>query len=288
MSVPAIGAAAVLGGAMSLRARLRKLLSGLIEWTGDRGKLTVGSPTSLALIGSFGALAFLGAGVLATLGGGGTAPTAEATPAADVFEDFSTYAALSNLLNDDRNIYDEGEHFCNNGCANAGDGDILLDTGVGGGVSDRSARMDWTTYGSAGAGGTMSLSPSLPASTTRAWVEVDAIIESGFQIDNGFTGGVGWKWLFINRDGGGSAGRYALEWTLQDGTLSFYPPDSEWGASEEYHLSLPYSFENFNDGLEHQYRMLSISPPTRCALRWTGARCTATVPGTGTTRPPRN
>lgn len=55
----------------ALKPFLVTAYGGLVEWTGKRGNLTIGSPMSVAALGSIGLLGYFGVAGLATLGGGG-------------------------------------------------------------------------------------------------------------------------------------------------------------------------------------------------------------------------
>lgn len=102
-AVIALGGAAVLGGLMPWRRRIWRALHGIIEWEGERGRLTVGSPAGLAVLGSIGvlSLAFLGGiggGIAGGLGGvsGDTSPFEYGAPNAPegmdvIVDDTSTW-----------------------------------------------------------------------------------------------------------------------------------------------------------------------------------------------------
>lgn len=103
MSVLAIGAAALVGGALPWRCRITRWLRGLIEWEDDERRLVVGDRTTLVAMSGIGALGMcayfiLGGhtgGVSAPPGGGGGSDEGVTTPVVDVVVvDTSTWYVL--------------------------------------------------------------------------------------------------------------------------------------------------------------------------------------------------
>jgi len=80
VSVLALGGAAVLGGLMPWRRKITRWLAGLIEWEGNGRRLTVGSPTGLAVTGAIGVLALSVWGGIGGIGSAGGVVSAATGP----------------------------------------------------------------------------------------------------------------------------------------------------------------------------------------------------------------
>lgn len=99
IAVSGILTAGGVGVALGFRDKLREMWLGLVEWEGKRGRLTVGSGSSLAVLGSIGvlSLSFLG-GSLATMGGLGgifTAPAVSSSAVIMFASDWGTATGTS-------------------------------------------------------------------------------------------------------------------------------------------------------------------------------------------------
>lgn len=163
-------------------------------------------------------------------------------------DDFSTYTTTGDFLSDPRGIYNDGEAFCANGCANSeSDGEIHLDAGVAYAGLGQSIRYDHD------GGGTLSVQAALSPNKTKVWVEWAVMFESGFTMAGGGASAEAYKFLFANiQQNAPATGRWGIEFSNGDnGNLFAVGPDDLGG---QVLIEADENMESLNDGQWHVYR----------------------------------
>lgn len=103
---------------------------------------------------------------------GTTSVTVQQQASPNLVENFSTYTSTANFLSDPRNIYSQNE--------DEDPADIVLDTTVGYGSSDRSMRFDYQASGATKNSETVGRNLTLASAQSELWVEVWAEFSSNF------------------------------------------------------------------------------------------------------------